>query len=74
MGYFCAKPDGAFYLFVKSPVGNGNDFSEKAKHKDVLIVPGTPFGCPDFVRIAYCVDTDVCERALPVFRAIIKER
>ncbi|MDD4125550.1 MAG: pyridoxal phosphate-dependent aminotransferase [Eubacteriales bacterium] len=74
MGYFCAKPDGAFYLFVKSPAGNGNDFSEAAKKKDVLIVPGAPFGCPDFVRIAYCVDTEVCERALPVFGEIINSK
>ncbi|NLN54700.1 MAG: pyridoxal phosphate-dependent aminotransferase [Clostridiales bacterium] len=71
MGYYCAKPDGAFYLFVKSPKGDGNYFSEIAKRKDVLIVPGGPFGCDNFVRIAYCVDTEVCERALPRFREII---
>ncbi len=71
MGYFCAKPDGAFYLFIKSPKYGGGEFSEKAKQKDVLVVPGAPFGCPDFVRIAYCVDTEVCERALPVFKALI---
>ncbi len=72
MGYSCAKPDGAFYLFIKSPFGNGAAFSAKAKEKDILVVDGATFGCPEFVRIAYCVDTSVCERSLPAFEELIK--
>lgn len=71
MGYYCANPDGAFYLFVKSPKGDGNYFSQLAKERDMLIVPGGPFGCENFVRLAYCVDTAVCEKSLPVFKEII---
>lgn len=71
MGYFCAKPDGAFYLFVKTPENDGNAFCERAKKKDLLVVPGAGFGCPGFVRIAYCVDTEVCERSLERFKELI---
>lgn len=69
-GYFVAKPDGAFYLFVKSPKGDGGAFSEAAKEKGVLIVPGEAFGCPGFARLSYCVDTAVCERAALLFRSL----
>lgn len=72
MGYECAAPDGAFYLFLKAPSGNGNEFSEKAKGKNVLVVSGEGFGAPEFVRISYCVDTDMIKRALPVFEELIK--
>ena len=71
MGYFCAKPDGAFYLFVKTPENDGKAFSERAKAKDLLVVPGAGFGCPGFVRISYCVDTSVCEKAIPIFKELI---
>jgi len=71
MGYECVHPDGAFYLFVKSPEGGGADFSERAKQKNCLIVPGGGFGAQNYVRIAYCVDTDMIERALPVFGTLI---
>ena len=55
MGYEMAKPDGAFYLFIKAPGGDANAFSEKAKERDLLLVPGDGFGCPGYFRICYCV-------------------
>ena len=73
MGYECAKPDGAFYLFVKAPGGDANAFSEKAKQKDLLVVPGDGFGCPGYFRVCYCVSLDLIERSLPVFKALIEE-
>ena len=74
MGYECARPDGAFYLFFRSPRGSGNDFSEEAKAKDLLLVPAVTFGCPNHLRIAYCVDTAVVERSLPVFKELMEGR
>ena len=72
-GYEMAQPDGAFYLFVKSPVGSSKDFSEKAKLQDLLLVPGDDFGCPEYFRICYCVSKDLIERSLPIFEKLIKE-
>ena len=72
-GYEMARPDGAFYLFVKAPGGDANAFSEKAKQKDLLLVPGDGFGCPGYFRICYCVRFDMILRSLPVFEALIKE-
>lgn len=71
MGYEMAKPDGAFYLFIKAPGGDANAFSEKAKEHDLLLVPGDGFGCPGYFRICYCVSYDMIQRSLPVFRALI---
>ena len=73
MGYECAKPDGAFYLFIKAPGGDANAFSEKAKKKDLLVVPGDGFGCPGYFRVCYCVSLDLIERSLPIFKALIEE-
>ena len=73
MGYEMAKPDGAFYLFIKAPGADANAFSEKAKRKDLLLVPGDGFGCPGYFRICYCVSYDMIQRSLPVFRALIEE-
>ena len=72
MGYEMAKPDGAFYLFIKAPGGDANAFSEKAKKKDLLLVPGDGFGCPGYFRICYCVSYDMIQRSLPVFRKLIE--
>ena len=72
-GYQCAKPNGAFYMFVRSPKGTAQEFSDRAKEKDVLIVPGGDFGCPDFFRISTCVDHDMLVRSLPIFKALIEE-
>jgi aspartate aminotransferase len=73
LGYECAKPDGAFYLFVKAPGGDANAFSEKAKKKDLLVVPGDGFGCPGYFRVCYCVSLDLIQRSLPIFKALIEE-
>ena len=71
MGYEMAKPDGAFYLFIKAPGGDANAFSEKAKQKDLLVVPGDGFGCPGYFRICYCVSYEMIQRSLPVFGQLI---
>ena len=73
MGYEVAKPDGAFYLFVKAPGGDANEFSDLAKQKDLLLVPGDGFGCPGYFRLCYCVSYDTIIRSLPVFRALLEE-
>ena len=73
MGYEMAKPDGAFYLFIKAPGGDANAFSEKAKKRDLLLVPGDGFGCPGYFRICYCVSYDMIQRSLPVFRALLND-
>ena len=72
-GYEMAEPDGAFYLFIKAPGGDAVAFSEKAKQKDLLIVPGDGFGCPGYFRICYCVSYDMIRRSLPVFKELILE-
>ena len=73
MGYEMARPDGAFYLFIKAPGGDANAFSEKAKQQDLLLVPGDGFGCPGYFRICYCVSHDMILRSLPVFRKLLQE-
>ena len=72
-GYEVAKPDGAFYLFVKSPLEDALAFSELAKKKDVLLVPGDGFGCPGWFRLCYCVSYDKIVRSLPLFAELIRE-
>ena len=72
-GYEMAKPDGAFYLFVKAPGGSSTAFSEKAKLQDLLLVPGNDFGCPEYFRICYCVSRNLIERSLPIFEKLIKD-
>ena len=71
MGYEMAKPDGAFYLFIKAPGGDAVAFSEKAKQKDLLVVPGDGFGCPGYFRICYCVSFEMIQKSLPVFAQLI---
>ena len=72
MGYEMAKPDGAFYLFIKAPGGDANAFSELAKQHDLLLVPGDGFGCPGYFRVCYCVSYDMIQRSLPVFEELIR--
>ena len=72
-GYEAAKPDGAFYLFVKAPGGDANAFSEFAKQKDILLVPGDGFGCPGWFRLCYCVSHDQIIRSLPLFRQLLEQ-
>ena len=66
-GYRCMPPDGAFYLFLEAPGGDGDAFAEAAKDEDILIVSGRSFGCPGYVRIAYCVAYDTIIHAMPGF-------
>ncbi len=73
MGYEAAKPDGAFYLFVKAPGGDANEFSQRAKKYDLLVVPGDGFGCPGYFRVCYCVSYEMIIKSLPVFEALMKE-
>ena len=68
MGYRMASPDGAFYLFIQAPGGDDVAFSEKAKAKNLLVVPGTGFGCPGWFRICYCVSPEMIQ---PAFQALI---
>ena len=71
LGYEMAKPDGAFYLFVKAPGGDANAFSEKAKQKDLLLVPGDGFGCPGYFRLCYCVSYEMIQKSLKIFAELI---
>ena len=73
-GYEMAKPDGAFYLFIKAPGGDAIAFSEKAKKHDLLVVPGDDFGCPGYFRICYCVRFDMIMKSLPAFQALMEEK
>ncbi|MHB8126354.1 MAG: pyridoxal phosphate-dependent aminotransferase [Desulfitobacteriaceae bacterium] len=72
-GYQCIKPEGAFYLFVKTPIESDVEFCNLAKKKNILLVPGTAFGCPGYVRIAYCVAYKTIENAMQGFKALIEE-
>ena len=72
-GFSCIKPEGAFYLFVKSPVADEKEFCAQAQKHNLLLVPGSSFACPGYVRIAYCVSYDQIERSLPAFKALAKE-
>ena len=72
-GFECIKPQGAFYLFVKSPVPDEKEFCAAAKKYNILIVPGSSFACPGYVRIAYCVSYDTIVNALPKFKELAKE-
>ena len=71
-GYECVKPTGAFYMFIKAPGGSAKAFSDRAKARNLLIVPGDDFGCPDHFRICTCVSYDMIQRSLPVFRELIQ--
>lgn len=72
-GYEAVPPDGAFYLFVKSPEPDANAFCERAKKYELLLVPSDDFGCGGYVRISYCVTAEQIEKSLPAFKALIEE-
>ena len=72
-GFSCVRPDGAFYLFVRSPEPDANAFCERAKQFNLLLVPGDDFGCKGYVRIAYCVSPAMIERSLPSFKKLAEE-
>ena len=70
-GYECVRPQGAFYLCVKAPGGDALAFAEKAKLKNLLIVPSDGFGMPGWFRLSYCVSKEMIERSLPVFAELV---
>ena len=72
-GFSCIKPEGAFYLFVKAPIADEKEFCSQAQKHNLLLVPGSSFACPGYVRIAYCVSYEQIERSLPAFQALAKE-
>lgn len=69
-GFDCIKPEGAFYLFVKSPVADEKEFCAAAKKYNILIVPGSSFACPGYVRLAYCVSYETIVNSLPKFKEL----
>lgn len=73
MGYTCAQPDGAFYLFPRSLEPDARAFCERARKYDLVLVPGDSFGCPGHVRISYCVPTEQIQRALHKFEQLAAE-
>lgn len=73
MGYDCVYPQGAFYLFVKSPEPDAKAFSDKAKALNLLIVPADSFGCPGYVRVSYCVEADMIRRSFAAFQKLIDQ-
>ncbi len=73
MGYECAKPDGAFYLFVKGPQRRCQRFLREGQlEHNLLVVPADGFGCPGYFRLSYCVANDMIQRSLPAFKAMIE--
>lgn len=72
-GFECIKPKGAFYLFVKSPIENDKEFCQKAKEHNLLFVPGSSFACHGYVRIAYCVSTNMIKKSLPEFKKLAND-
>ena len=73
MGYTCAQPDGAFYLFPRALEPDARAFCLRARKYDLILVPGDSFGCPGHVRISYCVPTEQIQRALPKFKKLAEE-
>ena len=72
-GFECIKPQGAFYLFVKSPVADEKAFCEAGKKYNILMVPGSSFACPGYVRLAYCVSYETIVNSLPEFKKLAAE-
>lgn len=73
LGFCCVKPEGAFYMLVKSPVEDEDIFVERAKRYHIILVPAASFGCPGYVRLAYCVPHDMVRRSLGAFKQLAKE-
>lgn len=72
-GFQCIKPQGAFYLFVKSPIPDEKEFCEAGKKYNILMVPGSSFACPGYVRLAYCVSYETIINSLPEFQKLAAE-
>lgn len=73
IGFTCVKPDGAFYLFPKSPIADDVAFAKNAVQYNLLLVPGSSFGCPGHFRLSYCVNLGTIERSLPAFTKLAAE-
>ena len=73
MGYTCVHPDGAFYLFMKTPEPDAEAFCKRAMKENLLVVPGDSFGTPGYVRVAYCVSHEMIERSLPTWKKLAEE-
>jgi len=73
IGFECVKPEGAFYLFVKSPVPDEMEFCTAAKKYNILMVPGRSFACPGYVRLAYCVSYETIVNSIPQFEKLYRE-
>ena len=73
LGFDCIKPEGAFYLFVKSPIADEKEFCNEAKKYNILIVPGSSFACPGYVRMAYCVSYETIVNSLSKFAELAKQ-
>ncbi len=72
-GFTCVRPEGAFYLWLKSPVEDEKAFVAAAKKYHILMVPGSSFACPGYVRLAYCVSYETIQNALPEFKKLAEE-
>lgn len=72
-GFECLKPEGAFYLWMKSPVADDKKFVEEAKKYNILMVPGSSFAGPGYVRLAYCVSKETCQNSIEKFKELAKE-
>lgn len=70
MGYECVQPQGAFYLFLKALEDDDRAFSLKAREFDLLLVPGSGFGAPGWLRLAFCVQPEMIQRAMPKFKEL----
>lgn len=73
LGFSCIKPEGTFYMFLKSPEADEKKFIEAAKKHHIMLVNGTTFACPGYVRLAYCVPYEMIVRSLPAFAALAAE-
>jgi len=72
VGYTVKKPEGAFYLFLKAPIDDDVAFARALQKQRILTVPGSGFGGPGHIRIAYCVDDDTIRNAIPGFGEVLK--
>jgi aspartate aminotransferase len=73
LGFTCVKPQGAFYLWVKSPVANEEDFVNEGKKHHIIMVKGSAFGYPGYVRLAYCVSHETVRNSLKAFKELAEE-
>ena len=72
LGFTCIKPEGAFYLFPRTPIEDDKKFCQDAKQFNLLLVPGSTFGCPGHVRLSYCISYEKIEKSLEAFDKLAK--